>query len=200
MIPRPAAASSDYPPLVKSYWGVKKLPVSGADGCPLCHTSDPGMLGTANQKFAATLKSFGLTSSNDGALRAALDKNKSKKTDSDGDGFSDYEELVIDGTNPNSASDHVAPMPMGTVGSGGSGTGPSLIPEAGGAADAVGAGGGDSLPECTTTTEEIYPTLDHGCSIGSTSKLSGWWSLFSIAAIYGLRRARRAQPRARKRA
>ena len=109
----PAAASIEYPALVKSYWGVKKLPVSGADGCPLCHTTDPGMLGTANQKFAITLKSFGLQQMNDNALRAALDKNKSKMTDSDGDGYSDYEELTVYGTNPDDAKDHPTVMPTG---------------------------------------------------------------------------------------
>src|SRR5450432_2653577 len=110
MISRPAAASIEYPGLVKNYWDVKKLPVTGADGCALCHTTDPGMLGTANQKFALTLKNFGLQSLNDNALKAALDKSKSKMSDSDGDGSSDYEELTVYGTNPDDAQDRPPPM------------------------------------------------------------------------------------------
>src|SRR5450432_1815135 len=138
LISRPAFASIDYPALVKSYWGVKKLPVTGGDGCPLCHTTDPGMLGTANQKFALTLKGFGLQSLNDNALKAALDKNKSTMTDSDGDGYSDYEELVVYSTNPDDANDHPTMVPMGAGGSGTvnpSGGGSTSSPEAGAASD-----------------------------------------------------------------
>jgi hypothetical protein len=199
LIPRPAAASIDYPALVKSYWGVKKLPVAGADGCPLCHTTDPGMLGTANQKFALTLKSFGLQPLNDNALRAALDKNKSKMIDSDGDGTSDYEELVLYGTNPDDAKDHPTVMPMGA---GGSGTvnpstgGSSLSPEAGAASDTVSAGGADagtdmqvdgSLGECTPT-EEVYPTLGHGCSFRAGNTGSSMTLLAGVLAACLIRR------------
>jgi hypothetical protein len=202
MISRPAAASIDYPPLVKSYWGVKKLPVSGADGCPLCHTTDPGMLGTANQKFALTLKSFGLQSLNDSALKAALDKNKSKMSDSDGDGYSDYEELVLYGTSPDDANDHPA-MPMATGGSGtvNSGGGGSSLSAEAGAPDTASAGGADagtdmpdgSLAECTPT-EVVYPTLGHGCSFraGSTGANANVTLLAGVLAACLIRRGARA--------
>jgi hypothetical protein len=195
MICRPAAASIEYPALVKSYWGVKKLPVAGGDGCPLCHTTDPGMLGTANQKFAITLKSFGLQQMNDNALRAALDKNKSKMSDSDGDGYSDYEELTVYGTNPDDAQDHPAPMPTG---SGGSGTGDSSAagstPDTAGASPAMdGTDGGVDVPtECQTSTEQIYPTLGHGCSFGAGSAGSNVTMLAGVLAACVLRRGARA--------
>jgi len=205
MVSRPAAASIDYPALVKSYWGVKTLPVTGADGCPLCHTTDPGMLGTANQKFALTLKSFGLQPLNDNALKAALDENKSKMTDSDGDGYSDYEELVVYGTNPDNANDHPTPMPMGTVGSGtgnssAGSSSSSSSPEADAAPDAVAAGGdsGTSVPdgplgECTTT-EQVYPTLGHGCSFraGTTGSNVNVTLLAGVLAACLIRRGARA--------
>ena len=200
LISHPAVASIEYPALVKSYWGVNKLPVTGADGCALCHTTDPGMLGTANQKFAITLKSFGLQAKSDDALKAALDKNKSKMTDSDGDGFSDYEEIVVDSTNPNDAGDHAAPMPMETGGSGtvsGSPDGVGVSPDAGAGSDAVGAGGTDagtpdgSLAQCTTT-ETIYPTLTHGCSIGSGSAGSHSALFAGVLAACLIRRQARA--------
>jgi len=209
LISRPAAASSEYPVLLKSTWGVTKLPVAGADGCQLCHTTDPGMLGTANQKFAKTLKSFGLQAKNDGALQAALDKNKTKATDSDGDGFSDYEEIVLDSTNPNDAGSHAAPMPMGSGGSGTVSVDPDdagVIPEAGGAPDEVSAGGsdgteeipGESLGQCTTRTEKIYPTLGHGCSFGGGSAGSNPTMLVGLVAAYLIRRGARAGKRRRE--
>jgi len=210
LVCRPATASIDYPALVKSHWNLKKLPVTGADGCPLCHTTDPGMLGTANQKFALTLKNFGLQSLNDNALKAALDKSKSKMSDSDGDGYSDYEELVVYSTNPDDANDH----PTVLMGGGGSGTvnssggGSSSSPEAGaadtvspGAADAgsdVSAGG--SLGECTAT-EEAYPTLGHGCSFrtGSTGSDANVPLLTAVLAACLIRRGARASKGRRER-
>ena len=211
LISHPAAASIDYPPLVKSYWGVKKLPVTGADGCPLCHTTDPGMLGTANQKFALTLKNFGLQSLNDNALKAALDKSKSKMTDSDGDGYSDYEELVLYSTNPDDANDHPPPMQMGAGGSGtvNSGTGASSSSLEAGAADSVSTGAADagtdvpaggSLGECTPT-EEVYPTLGHGCSFraGSTGSNANVPLLAGVLAACLIRRGARASKGRRER-
>jgi len=206
MISRPAAASIEYPGLVKNYWDVKKLPVTGADGCALCHTTDPGMLGTANQKFALTLKGFGLQAKSDHALQAALDKNQSKMSDSDGDGFSDYEEIALDGTNPNDPKDHAAAMTTETAGSGTGGAQGSNDPgatlEAGASPDAIDAGGADpgtdevppqeSLGQCTTTTEQIYPTLSHGCSLGAGSAGSPTALLASALAACLIRRGVRA--------
>ena len=195
LISRPAVASIEYPTLVKSYWGVKKLPVTGGDGCPLCHTTDPGMLGTANQRFALTLKGFGLQSLNDNALKAALDKNKSMMSDSDGDGYSDYEELVVYGTNPDDANDHPALMQTGV---GGSGTGDSSAagstPDTAGASPAMdGTDGGVDVPtECQTSTEQIYPTLGHGCSFGAGSAGSNVTMLAGVLAACVLRRGARA--------
>ena len=199
MISRPAAASMDYPALVKSYWGVKKLPVTGADGCPLCHTTDPGMLGTANQKFALTLKGFGLQPLNDNALRAALDADKSKMTDSDGDGFPDYEELVVYGTNPDDANDHPAPMPVGTTGSeagSSSAGGSSLSPEAGAEADGAGGDSGADVPDAAlgecTITEQVYPPIGYGCSFRTGAAGSNASMLAGVLAACLIRRGARA--------
>jgi len=203
LISIPVAASSEYPILVKSQWNAKRLPVAAADGCPLCHTTDPGRLGTATQKFAMTLRGFGLTLKNDGALKSALDKAKAGATDSDGDGFSDYHEIAVDSTNPNDANEHAEPMtaPMPTTGDGGSGAG-SNVGEAGaidqpdGSLNEGGSGGSDdvppdALPVCTTTVKKIYPTLSHGCSFGNGSRDFNATLLASALSACLIRRAAR---------
>ncbi|HET7544363.1 MAG TPA: thrombospondin type 3 repeat-containing protein [Polyangiaceae bacterium] len=205
---RPAAASIEYPTLVESQWNAKKLPVTGADGCPLCHTTDPGRLGTANQKFALTLKGFGLTSNDDRALKSALDRAKANATDSDGDGFSDYEEIAIDSTNPNNAKEHAASMtdPPPSTGASGSGPGPLPSSDAGGNTDAgqevpddgvsssgsAGTDQGEPLPPCTTTIEKVYPPLTHGCSLGGHRGGPAPTLLAGVFAAYLIRRGVRA--------
>jgi len=207
LISVPAAASIEYPILVKSQWNAKKIPVPAADGCPLCHTTDPGRLGTATQKFALTLRGFGLTSKNDGALKSALDKAKASATDSDGDGFSDYQEIAVDSTNPNDAKEHAEPTtePMPTTGSGGSGAGPQPVGDAGAIDqpdDNLSEGGGGSadevppdeaLPICTTTVKKIYPELTHGCSIGNGSADFNTMLLASAFTACLIRRAARTR-------
>lgn len=205
LISVPAAASIEYPILVKSQWNAKKIPVAAADGCPLCHTTDPGRLGTATQKFAMTLRGFGLTLKNDGALKSALDKAKADATDSDGDGFSDYQEIAIDSTNPNDANEHAEPVMMPpTSGSGGSGASPEPVGDAGaidepdGNLSEGGSGGTDeappdALPICTTTVKKVYPELTHGCSFGNASGDFDAMLLGSAFTACLIRRAARAR-------
>jgi hypothetical protein len=95
----PAAASKEYPDVIKRALSLKSLPVAG-DGCQLCHKDDNGGLHTINKRFATTLEGFGLTSGDPNSLIGALRLDQEQGSDSDGDGIPDIEELQA-GTNPN---------------------------------------------------------------------------------------------------
>jgi hypothetical protein len=95
---RGALASPTYPDDIQQDLGLSYKPA-----CTICHDTNSGGTGTANKPFAKSMKAAGLTGgSNAASLKAALDKLKADKTDSDGDGTPDIDELIA-GTDPNQA-------------------------------------------------------------------------------------------------
>jgi hypothetical protein len=93
-----ARASSNFPAVVKSDLGLTSTP-----GCDLCHFNGQTGMGTATTPVGKTLKSLGVSAGSASSLSAALTKMTTNKTDSDGDGVSDVDELKA-GTNPNVAN------------------------------------------------------------------------------------------------
>jgi hypothetical protein len=195
----PAARASEiFPPKLKSIWAAKaKLPGAKADGCPLCHTTDPGRSGSATRKFALTLRGYGLVPGDSGSLKTALGKNKAAKRDGDGDGFTDFDEIATDGTNPNDAKSHrtiVVMPPEPDVGQ--AGAPPEVENGGAGGASPVGEGGAPAAgppPECVPTTT-IYPNLRRGCGIGNAGEGAPIAAASMFCALILLRlRARRAR-------
>jgi len=92
-----ARASEEFPLVVQNELGVKKAP-----DCTLCHQTELGGENTATQPFGRTMQKFGAVKKNDDSLKAALDRDDSEGTDSDGDCIPDTDELRA-GTNPNVA-------------------------------------------------------------------------------------------------
>jgi hypothetical protein len=92
---RAASATPEFPDAVASTWKVK------APDCTLCHGDDSLTV----PKHVTTLVGRwffgkGLTPYADSTLKTLLEESRKSSQDSDGDGISDYEELV-DGTDPN---------------------------------------------------------------------------------------------------
>jgi MYXO-CTERM domain-containing protein len=142
-------------------------------------------MGTATQKFAITLKSYGLVSGDVDSLDAALDQAKLAASDSDGDGFTDYSEIVNDVTDPSDTKSHraiVMPPPKPDGGEGG-------VPGSGGAAGTPDEATGGALPECIPT-KTIYPTLSYGCAFAPSDDTHGLAEL-GVVAMLGLARRRR---------
>ena len=101
----PALASPTFPADIRSHVGTPKTPA-----CSLCHDGTPG-IGTATSPFAASMKMRGLVANDVGSLNAALDALDCEKTDSDGDGVPDIDELRRgwDPNLPNKADGTVVP-------------------------------------------------------------------------------------------
>jgi hypothetical protein len=110
-IATPAAASKEYPDVLKKALNVSTLPVAG-DGCQMCHKDDNGGEHTINKRFGTTLESFGLKSQDPNSLIGALRLDQAQGSDSDGDGVPDVQEIQA-GTNPsvpNGVGDAAAPL------------------------------------------------------------------------------------------
>jgi hypothetical protein len=95
VLSRAASASTFFPSTVGSTLGVP------APLCPLCHTTDLGVKGSATKPFALTLIGYGLTPDDTSTLRSILERMKDTGSDdSDGDGMGDIAELQ-QGRDPN---------------------------------------------------------------------------------------------------
>jgi hypothetical protein len=90
-----ASASSDYPDLIKSKFGLAKTP-----DCTLCHADDNGGNGTVVKFFGLSMLDYGVQGKRDDQLDTALDRDRDDELDSDADGIPDVEELQA-GSDPN---------------------------------------------------------------------------------------------------
>jgi hypothetical protein len=90
-----AQARPDFPPDI-----ARHVSATVAPACSVCHLEGKTGGITVVTPFALALRAHGFTDSSD-TLLTALDEMATDGTDSDGDGFSDVEELRA-GTDPNS--------------------------------------------------------------------------------------------------
>lgn len=102
-----AGASPNYPTVVQEQLGMACLP-----RCTICHTTEPGILGTATQPFARTLVEHGLQPAAEETLVTAL-TGFPADVDSDDDGVPDLVELQGGGM-----SDEDSDPPAGAAGAG----------------------------------------------------------------------------------
>ena len=84
-----AMASPPYPAVVQEQWALPTTPA-----CTLCHATDSGGTGTVVTYFGRQMQAFGLRAEDESSLIAALARDKTEHTDSDGDGEPDYDALV----------------------------------------------------------------------------------------------------------
>lgn len=95
LLPVPALATAGFPPLLRS-----SLSLSADPDCSVCHQGGITVASTVTTPFGVSMKSSGLKKNDDASLTAALAAITTAKTDSDGDGVSDVDELKA-GTDPN---------------------------------------------------------------------------------------------------
>jgi len=162
----------------------------------LCHGSEAGGKNTATQPFGVTLRTKArVVGANAGSLRTGLSYVATHATNSDGDPVSDYEEIALDGTDPNDAHKFVPPAP------------PPPPPDGGGEGGAAGAhgegGGGGQAGETPTTParsdypplpppEDLPPPYVHGCAMNAAGTDSERGLALLLAAAVAVLRRRRA--------
>jgi|CXWL01.1.fsa_nt_gi hypothetical protein len=88
-------ASITFPKAVAEAVGVKVEPA-----CTICHDTLEGKVGTVNKPFGRAMMAAGATAIDARTVPTALQALEKAKTDSDGDGVSDFQELK-EGKDPN---------------------------------------------------------------------------------------------------
>lgn len=81
-------ASPTFPPAIAEHLGLACEP-----DCTTCHTRPSGGLGTARQPFGAAMQGAHLTAGQPQKIAAALDELAAERSDVDGDGVTDIDEL-----------------------------------------------------------------------------------------------------------
>jgi hypothetical protein len=179
-----AEASISFPGVIKSHWRIDKLPVPG-DGCRLCHDTDDG--GTVTRLFGRTAKLEHASEKDNDSLRRALDAIRQKHYDSDRDDVTDYQEVAVDGTDPNNPREFVEPPPPPPPPTGGGGN----VSGEGGAGDggAEAGGEGGAPPQIGRPVHPDFgslpPPLEHGCSTSPARGPVGTRSSFLAMLLFG---------------
>lgn len=186
-ISRASSASTTFPPIVKSRWGVSVLVSGDADGCTLCHQDDNGGYGTATRRFGKTMLKLHVSGKTPESLPSALDYDKSHAIDSDGDSIGDYQELAIDHTNPNDPKSFTLPPPPPDAGSEG-GAGGTASSDEGGQPSVV-----EPPPYEPPPTDDLPPPFEHGCALAPASTHGGLVAFVTLATALAARRRRRAR-------
>jgi hypothetical protein len=96
-LPRQALATPTFPEVIAQHLGLATAP-----DCTLCHNGTPGT-GTVTTPFGKAMRSRGVHAYDEDSVVTALDALAAEKTDSDGDGVPDIDELKA-GTSPNGGS------------------------------------------------------------------------------------------------
>ena len=182
---RTAPASTTFPPIVKSHWNVSTLAKGDADGCTLCHRDDAGGFGTATRPFGKTMLRLHVIGATPDTLPKALDTDRSQALDSDGDKISDYQELVVDHTNPNDPKSFTLPPPPPPDGG-----------EGGQSGGASSGGEGDQPsspappPYTPPASDDLPPPFEHGCALAPDAAAGGFmpWLAVALAALAHKRR------------
>jgi len=84
-----AGASADYPAAIQM-----KAILTYTPKCTLCHANIDGSDGKVATDFGRTLWALGMRGSDVGSLQSALDKDRARQWDTDGDGVTDVNELI----------------------------------------------------------------------------------------------------------
>jgi hypothetical protein len=98
LLPATARAVPEFPREIQ-----RALALDYDPPCSLCHVKENTGTGTAETPFALSMREQGLIPDDGNALRSALTGLKQAAIDSDGDGVSDTDELIV-GTDPNSVA------------------------------------------------------------------------------------------------
>jgi len=186
LAPATVRASETFPGTIKDAWQVLKLPVKG-EGCLLCHATDPGKKDNVNRPFGLTVKAHGAKKADPSSLRRALTSVRAMAVNSDGDPVSDYQEIAIDGTNPNDPKSFVPPTVVKPEGGAGGDGGASGV-------DGTGGDMGVDGPHFPPADFSGPPPFEHGCSLAASPD-EGWKSALGVFALVAaaariMRRAR----------
>jgi hypothetical protein len=189
-VTRTAAADAAFPDIIKKRWNITSFAGATAEGCTLCHQNNDGGPATATRPFGKTMLKLRVIGVVPDTLPPALDRDRQGNIDSDGDKVSDYQELVVDHTNPNDPKSFVVPpLPDAGVGEGGQG----------GATSSGGEGGQQGVSEPAAYTPpplaDLPPPFEHGCTLAAGAPSDGFAALFALGVTTSLlvKRRRRAR-------
>ncbi len=120
LLPLSANATPNFPAALQS-----ELLLSQEPSCAVCHQGEPTS-GTATTPLGSDLRAHGLMAYDEDSLLSAVQALRTEKTDGDGDGVSDVDELVA-GTDPNLGAEASPLLPEPTYGCNASSEGLGLL-------------------------------------------------------------------------